>query len=86
MRGVVGFYSAKEAQEKLNINHDQFQYWVKKGVIHKVILPGRIYGLYPQAEVNQLAEAIEALIKQYNQSASAGTPDANLGDHARMGA
>ncbi len=70
MRGVPGFYTAKEAQSVLHVNADQFQYLVRAGRLERVILPGRVYGVYPQVAVDQLAAATEALIKQYTQSAS----------------
>jgi hypothetical protein len=67
---MKGFYTAKEAQEKLGVNKDRFQYMVRTGRIQKVILPGRTYGLYPQAEVNRLAAAINATIEQYSEEAT----------------
>jgi hypothetical protein len=67
---MKGFYTAKEAQERLGVNKDRFQYMVRTGRIQKVILPGRTYGLYPQAEVNRLAAAIHATIEQYAEEAT----------------
>jgi MerR-like DNA binding protein len=62
---MQGFYTAKEAQKRLGLTQDKFQYMVRKGLVKKVILPGRTYGVYPQADVNRLAAAINATIEQY---------------------
>src|SRR5579885_2906706 len=67
---MKGFYTAKEAQKKLGINPDQFQYLVRKGTIKRVILPGRKYGVYPESDVNQLVAAINATIEQYSKRES----------------
>jgi hypothetical protein len=67
---MKGLYTAKEAREKLGVTDDKFQYMVRTGLINKVILPGRKYGLYPQAEVNRLAAAINATLEQYTKDES----------------
>lgn len=67
---MKGLYTAKEAREKLGVTDDKFQYMVRTGLIKKVILPGRKYGVYAQAEVNRLASAINATIEQYTRDES----------------
>lgn len=67
---MKGLYTAKEAREKLGVTDDKFQYMVRTGLIKKVILPGRKYGMYPQMEVNRLAAAINATIEQYTKDES----------------
>src|SRR5690348_16475043 len=67
---MKGFYTAKEAQKKLGLNPDQFQYLVRKGTIQRVILPGTKYGVYPESDVNRLAGAINATIEHYTKDAS----------------
>ncbi|HEU5376120.1 MAG TPA: MerR family transcriptional regulator [Ktedonobacteraceae bacterium] len=67
---MKGLYTAKEAREKLGVTDDKFQYMVRTGLIKKVILPGRKYGMYPQAEVNRLAAAINATLEQYTKDTS----------------
>lgn len=67
---MKGFYTAKEAQAKLGISQDRFQYLVRIGVIERVILPGRKYGVYPESEVNRLSGAINATIEQYTKDTS----------------
>lgn len=79
MRGVAGFYSAKEAQHVLQVTKDQLQYLARTGRLKRVVLPGWRYGVYPQVDVNQLASAIEATIKQHAQNASTDAPDTNGG-------
>lgn len=60
MQGVVGFYSAKEAQGKLGITAGQFHYLVRKVGIQRVILPGRTYGVYAESEVNRHSKVMPA--------------------------
>jgi DNA-binding transcriptional MerR regulator len=67
---MKGLYTAKEARKKLGVTDDKFQYMVRTGLIKKVILPGRKYGMYPQADVNRLASAINATIEQYTKDES----------------
>ena len=62
---MKGLYTAKEAREKLGVTDDKFQYMVRSGLINKVMLPGRKYGMYSQAEVNRLTAAINATIEVY---------------------
>jgi hypothetical protein len=64
------FYTAKEAQKKLGVTHDKFQYMVRSGKIKKVILPDRKYGVYPKEQINRLAAAIEAATELYTHEAS----------------
>lgn len=64
---MKGLYTAKEARERLGVTDDKFQYMVRTGLIKKVVLPGRKYGMYPQMEVNRLAAAINATIEQYTR-------------------
>lgn len=64
---MKGLYTAKEAREKLGVTDDKFQYMVRTGLIKKIILPGRKYGVYAQPEVNRLASAINATLEQYTK-------------------
>lgn len=67
---MKGLYTAKEARNKLGVTDDKFQYMVRTGLIKKVILPDRKYGMYPQSEVNRLAAAINATLDQYTKDES----------------
>ncbi|HEU5384201.1 MAG TPA: hypothetical protein VFV38_53085 [Ktedonobacteraceae bacterium] len=67
---MKGLYTAKEARAKLGVTDDKFQYMVRSGLIQKIILPGRKYGMYPQTEVNRLAAAINATLEQYAKEES----------------
>ncbi len=67
---MKGLYTAKEAREKLGVTDDKFQYMVRTGLIKKVILPDRKYGMYLQIEVNRLAAAINATLEQYTKDES----------------
>lgn len=50
-----GYYTASEAQEKLGLNRNTFQYLVRQGKIAKVTPPLKSEGYYPQAEIDRLA-------------------------------
>jgi len=65
---MKGLLTAKEARTKLGVTDDKFQYMVRTGLIEKVILPGRKYGMYPEKDVNRLAAAITATLEQYTKS------------------
>ncbi len=67
---MENFYTAKEAQKKLGVNVNKFQYMVRKGQIKKVILPGYQYGVYPKEQINRLAAAMEAAAELYVHDAS----------------
>lgn len=51
------FYTAAEAIDKLGINRNKFNYLVKTGRIHKLVLLGS-HGLYRKADINKLAKTI----------------------------
>jgi len=50
-----GYYTAREAQERLGLNSNTFQYYVRTGRIKKVIPPLRSEGYYPKEEIDRLA-------------------------------
>jgi hypothetical protein len=64
------FYTAKEAQERLGMNNNNFHYLVRKGTIKGVPLPGKKYNVYPKTEVDKLAAALKTLIEQYDRDPS----------------
>src|ERR1051326_5116195 len=72
MEGIImkGLLSAKEAQKKLGVTDDKFQYMVRTGLVKKVMLPGRKYGLYSEPEINRLAAAINATLEVYTRDVS----------------
>lgn len=67
---MKGFYTAKEAQERLGMNNNNFHYLVRKGTLKKVILPGKKQGVYPKLDVDKLASALKILIEQYDRDVS----------------
>lgn len=67
---MTGLYTAKEARGKLGVTDDKFQYMVRTGVVKKVMLPGRKYGMYVQAEINRLAANINATLELYSKDES----------------
>lgn len=64
---MEGFYTAKEAREILGVTEDKFQYMVRTNQVKKVIPPGRKYGMYLEAEVDELAASINGFVKQYSE-------------------
>jgi hypothetical protein len=67
---MKGLITAKEARKILGVTDDKFQYMVRSRQINKVMLPGRKYGMYSEAEVNRLSAAINATIEQYVKNTS----------------
>lgn len=57
-----GYYTAKEAQEKLGMNPSTFGYYVRKGKIKKFVPPLRTEGFYERREIDQLASEIALFI------------------------
>ncbi len=60
------YYTAAQARKVLGLDEQALQYWVRKGRLHKTILPGRSQGLYLKKEVDSMAEQIEAAIIAQN--------------------
>jgi hypothetical protein len=52
------YHTAAEAREKLGLDEEAFQYWVRKGRIKKIVLPGRSQGVYSKKEVAALRNQI----------------------------
>lgn len=62
------FYTAKEAQARLGIDPNRFNYLVRNGRIKRVILPGKKVGVYPVSEVDKLATLVDTAINLYDPS------------------
>lgn len=52
------YYTAQEAQKRLGMNRDMFNYYVKQGAIQRENLIGS-HGYYPKEAINMLAEKLE---------------------------
>jgi hypothetical protein len=52
------YYTAQEAQQRLGMTKDKFNYHVKQGTIKKTVIIGS-HGYYKKAEIDALAEKIE---------------------------
>ena len=50
-----GYYTASEATRRLGLNRNAFQYYVRRGKIHKYVPPLRTEGFYDKKEIDQLA-------------------------------
>jgi hypothetical protein len=60
------FYTAKEAQERLGLDRNRFNYLIKAGRISRVILPGKKIGVYPVVEVEKFATLLDTTINLYD--------------------
>ena len=54
-KAPAGFYTAKQAREKLGLSESTFHYYVKRGIIKKVLPAYRKEGYYRQAEIDEMA-------------------------------
>jgi hypothetical protein len=54
-----GYYTAKEAANRLGLNRNTFYYYVKTGKIKRDVPPGRTEGFYKKREIDELATEIE---------------------------
>jgi N-acetylglutamate synthase-like GNAT family acetyltransferase len=52
------YHTAAEARKELGLDEEAFQYWVRKGRIKKIVLPGRSQGVYSKKEVATLRNQI----------------------------
>lgn len=55
----AGYYTAKEAANRLGLNRNTFYYYVKTGKIRRDVPPGRSEGFYKKREIDELATEIE---------------------------
>jgi hypothetical protein len=55
------YYTAKQAQQKLGMDRDKFNYYVRKEIIHSTPFLGG-YGYYKKSEIDALAEDIEEFL------------------------
>ncbi len=56
------YYTAKEAQEKLGIDKNRFNYLVRTERIRKFIPPGKAQGQYLRTEIDKLARELTAFM------------------------
>lgn len=70
MRSIKNFYSSSEAQERLGVDKNHFNYLVRKGTINGVTLPGRKRNVYPKTQIDNLAAALHTTIEQYERDKS----------------
>lgn len=66
----AGFYTATEAIKKLGMPRTSFYNLVDKGVIKKVVQPGRTEGYYLKAAIDDLVKARELFTIQYASDAA----------------
>ncbi|MBV9688337.1 MAG: helix-turn-helix domain-containing protein [Ktedonobacteraceae bacterium] len=52
------YYTASQVQKKLGITHGELYSYVRNGRLHSVTPPGKKLGVYPRAEVDQLAQEL----------------------------
>jgi|GraSoiStandDraft_42_1057292.scaffolds.fasta_scaffold50159_3 hypothetical protein len=56
------YYRAREAQERLGIDKNRFNYLVRVGKVKKFVPPGHSQGLYLKSEVDRLAREMLAFV------------------------
>lgn len=56
------YYTAAQARKVLGLDEEAFQYWIRKGRVKRVSLPGRVQGVYSRREVDEIARRTEAAI------------------------
>ncbi|MBA3823851.1 MAG: hypothetical protein H0X24_08135 [Ktedonobacterales bacterium] len=66
MNDTKVFYSAKEAQHRLGINANRFNYLVRTGRIKRVVPPGQKLGVYPVVDVDKLATLVNTTLELYD--------------------
>lgn len=54
-----GYYTAKEAADRLGLKRDTFYYYVRIGKVKRDVPPGRTEGFYRKKEIDELATQIE---------------------------
>jgi len=69
-KAPAGYYTAREAQEKLGLNRNTFQYYVRQGKIKKVVPPLRSEGFYSKKEIDRLATEIALFLHTSEKEAS----------------
>ncbi|SRR6266487_329145 len=77
-----GYYTAKEARERLGMTPSAFSYYVRQGRIRKYVPPLRVEGFYEQKEVDRLANEMALFLhttteeKTATETRTAGPEDA----------
>src|SRR5690349_5296449 len=61
-----GFYTAKDAVEKIGIPTTSFYNLVRAGTLKGVVLPGRKEAVYPKIDIDRYARAIKGYIDLYS--------------------
>ncbi len=74
MRSIKNFYTSSEAQERLGVDKNRFNYMVRSGTITGVTLPGRKRNVYPKTQIDNLAAALQTTIEQYERDKSVFQP------------
>ncbi len=85
---MKNYYTAKEAQERLGINDNNFYYLVRTGKIKKYTPPGKKQGVYPKSEIDRLAREMLAFMT-YDEKAGLqfmkATTDEDYKDEHELG-
>lgn len=71
---MKNFYTASEAQKRLNMDKNGFYYLVRKGTIKGITMPGKKQSVYPRTDVDRLAASIKTLVEQYDRETSTFYP------------
>lgn len=79
-KGLPGYYTAKQAQERLGLDRNHFNYYVKAGKIQRYVPPMRREGFYSKKEINRLATELELFFNTAEEEPETETRVAKPGD------
>src|SRR5258708_34425753 len=59
---LKNYYTAREAQQRLGVDENNFYYMVRTKKIKKVVPPGKKQGVYPKSQIDRLAREMLAFM------------------------
>jgi len=59
---LKNYYTAREAQQRLGVDENNFYYMVRTKKIKKVVPPGKKQGVYPKSQIDKLAREMLAFM------------------------
>lgn len=66
-KAPIGYYTARQAQEKLGLNPSTFSLYVRQGKINRYIPPLRKEGFYKREEIDKLATKWELFLGEHEE-------------------
>lgn len=72
-RAPDGYYTAKQAQQRLGMTASTFRYYVLRGKIKRHIPPMKVEGYYKREEIDELAAQMELFVNEVTSEAHQAT-------------